>query len=104
MSSTRVNAEAHPSEVLRLSGFGVDFHTPAGTVRAAAGIDLAVARGECLGVVGESGAGKSQVFLGRHGALGRERHARTAAPASPAKSSCRSRQRSSIACAALRSA
>ena len=68
-SSTRVNAEAHPSEVLRLKGFGVHFRTPAGTVRAAAGIDLAVARGECLGVVGESGAGKSQVFLGVMGLL-----------------------------------
>ncbi len=68
-SSTRVNAEAHPSEVLRLKGFGVHFRTPAGTVRAAAGIDLAVARGECLGVVGESGAGKSQVFLAVMGLL-----------------------------------
>ncbi len=69
MSSTHVNAEAHPSEVLRLTGFGVDFRTPAGTVRAAAAVDLAVARGECLGVVGESGAGKSQVFLGVMGLL-----------------------------------
>ncbi len=69
MSSTRVNAEAHAGEVLRLAGFGVDFHTPAGTVHAASGIELAVARGECLGVVGESGAGKSQVFLALMGLL-----------------------------------
>jgi oligopeptide/dipeptide ABC transporter ATP-binding protein len=69
MSSTHVNAEAPKGEVLRLRGFGVDFHTPAGTVRAATAIDLSVARGECLGVVGESGAGKSQVFLAVMGLL-----------------------------------
>ncbi|HTD31287.1 MAG TPA: ATP-binding cassette domain-containing protein, partial [Steroidobacteraceae bacterium] len=64
-----MNAEPQTEEVLRLSGFGVDFHTPAGTVRAASGIELTVARGECLGVVGESGAGKSVVFLALMGLL-----------------------------------
>ncbi|HEY7964753.1 MAG TPA: ABC transporter ATP-binding protein [Steroidobacteraceae bacterium] len=55
--------------VLALSGLSVSFATPAGAVTAAAGVALSVARGECLGVVGESGAGKSQVFLAIVGLL-----------------------------------
>ena len=55
--------------VLRLTGLGVDFRTPGGTVRAVEELDLAVGAGECLGVVGESGAGKSQAFLAVMGLL-----------------------------------
>ncbi len=55
--------------VLRLSGLGVEFRTPAGPVRAVEGLDLTVAAAECLGVVGESGAGKSQAFLAVMGLL-----------------------------------
>ena len=54
----------------RSSGLGVDFRTPAGAVRAVAGARPGASRaGECLGVVGESGAGKSQVFLAVMGLL-----------------------------------
>jgi peptide/nickel transport system ATP-binding protein len=55
--------------VLRLEGMAVTFTTPAGEVAAVRDVSLHVARGECLGVVGESGAGKSQVFLAAMGLL-----------------------------------
>jgi oligopeptide/dipeptide ABC transporter ATP-binding protein len=35
------------------------------------GVSLHIERGECLGIVGESGAGKSQLFLAAMGLLGR---------------------------------
>ena len=55
--------------VLRLSAVTVAFDTPRGAVTAVHDVTLAVHRGECLGVVGESGAGKSQVFLAVMGLL-----------------------------------
>jgi oligopeptide/dipeptide ABC transporter ATP-binding protein len=55
--------------VLRLCGLSVSFATPAGVVSAAQDVNLHVARGECLGVVGESGAGKSVSFLALLGLL-----------------------------------
>ncbi len=55
--------------VLELERLAVTFTTAAGEVRAAEDVTLAVAPGECLGVVGESGAGKSQIFLAVLGLL-----------------------------------
>jgi peptide/nickel transport system ATP-binding protein len=55
--------------VLELERLAVTFTTVAGQVSAAEDVTLAVARGECLGVVGESGAGKSQIFLAVLGLL-----------------------------------
>ena len=69
MRSIPVSPEPADHAVLRLAGLGVDFRTHAGTVRAVAGLNLSVAPGECLGVVGESGAGKSQAFLAVMGLL-----------------------------------
>jgi ABC-type dipeptide/oligopeptide/nickel transport system ATPase component len=66
-ASAEPMAAAHP--VLSLSGLTVTFETPAGRIAAAQDVALSVARGECLGVVGESGAGKSQVFLAVMGLL-----------------------------------
>jgi len=45
--------------LLRVRGLSMSFATRRGTVRAVDNIDLDVARGETLGVVGESGCGKS---------------------------------------------
>jgi peptide/nickel transport system ATP-binding protein len=61
----------HSSEtpVLRLEDLSVDFDTSHGRVAAVRGIALSVKPGECLGVVGESGAGKSQAFLAAMGLL-----------------------------------
>ncbi|HUL19338.1 MAG TPA: ATP-binding cassette domain-containing protein, partial [Steroidobacteraceae bacterium] len=64
-----MSAESAPEAVLRLSGLGVEFRSPRGAVRAVEDLSLAVATGECLGVVGESGAGKSQAFLAVMGLL-----------------------------------
>ena len=55
--------------VLRLEELSVDFATARGEITAVRGISLSVKAGECLGVVGESGAGKSQAFLGALGLL-----------------------------------
>ena len=49
--------------LLEARGLARDFRVAAGTLRAVRGVDLAVARGESLGLVGESGCGKST--LGR---------------------------------------
>lgn len=45
--------------LLRIENLKVEFNTRHGTQRALDGVDLSVSRGEILGVVGESGAGKS---------------------------------------------
>ena len=64
-------ARVHTSDapVLRLDNLSVDFDTSRGRVAAVRGISLSVKPGECLGVVGESGAGKSQAFLAAMGLL-----------------------------------
>ncbi len=65
----RVGTEGAAGDLLRLEGFGVRFAGAGGEVAAAADVDLGVAAGECVGIVGESGAGKSQLFLGALGLL-----------------------------------
>ena len=48
--------------LLDISDLSVTFNTPNGAVRAVRGLSLEVRRGEILGVVGESGCGKSVTF------------------------------------------
>ncbi len=51
---------AAPSDViLRIEGLHTHFHTESGVVRALEGVDLTLGRGQVLGIVGESGCGKS---------------------------------------------
>lgn len=50
------------SPILELSDLRVTFQTPTGPVYAVRGVDLSLERGEILGVVGESGCGKSASF------------------------------------------
>jgi peptide/nickel transport system ATP-binding protein len=71
MPSTPATAEDLPPvrALFELERLTVSFATPSGSVAAAREVTLAVAPGECLGVVGESGAGKSQVFLAALGLL-----------------------------------
>lgn len=47
------------SLLLEVRGFGLEFRTRSGTVRALEGIALAIRKGEIVGLVGESGSGKS---------------------------------------------
>jgi oligopeptide/dipeptide ABC transporter ATP-binding protein len=64
MPSTRATTDsAAAPEVLTVRGLSVEFATRHQRVRAVEDVSLSIARGECLGVVGESGAGKSQLFL-----------------------------------------
>ncbi|HKF96889.1 MAG TPA: ABC transporter ATP-binding protein [Steroidobacteraceae bacterium] len=58
-----------PEALLSLRELCVRFETPRGPVAAVQGVTLSVGRAECLGVVGESGAGKSQLFLAVMGLL-----------------------------------
>jgi peptide/nickel transport system ATP-binding protein len=54
---------------LRLENLTVTFASAEGDVLAVRDLSLTIAPGECLGVVGESGAGKSQAFLAALGLL-----------------------------------
>jgi len=67
MRSTPVTAES--TLVLEVCDLSVTFGTPSGEVQAVSGFSLDVQAGECIGVVGESGAGKSQAFLAMMGLL-----------------------------------
>lgn len=49
----------HPEELLRVENLKTYFFTDDGVVRAVDGVSLRVKRGETLGLVGESGCGKS---------------------------------------------
>jgi len=49
--------------LLTVSNLHVHFDTPAGTVRANNGVSLEVFPGESLGIMGESGCGKTVLFL-----------------------------------------
>src|ERR687895_580251 len=49
--------------LLEVRGLATSFHTTDGVVRAVTGVDFHVNRGEVLGLVGESGCGKSVTSL-----------------------------------------
>jgi peptide/nickel transport system ATP-binding protein len=54
---------ARPSPLLEVTGLRTTFATRAGMVNAVTGVDFHVERGEVLGIVGESGCGKSVTSL-----------------------------------------
>jgi peptide/nickel transport system ATP-binding protein len=56
-------------DVLKISDLKVTFHTYAGDVKALNGVDLSVKKSELLGLVGESGCGKSVTSLSIVGLL-----------------------------------
>jgi oligopeptide transport system ATP-binding protein len=55
--------------LLDIRALDVRFSTPDGEVAAVRALDFHVAAGECIGVIGESGSGKSQIFLAALGLL-----------------------------------
>jgi oligopeptide/dipeptide ABC transporter ATP-binding protein len=69
MRSIPPDTDATAGPLLQISDLSVTFMTPRGAVPAVRGVSLTVRRGECVGVVGESGAGKSQLFLATLGLL-----------------------------------
>ncbi len=69
MHSILATVKGEGGDVLRLEDLNVTFSTPDGEVAAVRDFSLSIARGECVGVVGESGAGKSQAFLAAMGLL-----------------------------------
>jgi peptide/nickel transport system ATP-binding protein len=75
--STPASAAGGPGEtpILEFRDVSISYFTRAGETKAARNVDLAIARGESLGLVGESGCGKSTIayaamrYLGRAGRL-----------------------------------
>jgi oligopeptide/dipeptide ABC transporter ATP-binding protein len=64
MSSTNGRARDAKSDLmLEIKGLKTQFYTEDGVVKAVDGVDLYVKRGETLGIVGESGCGKSVTSL-----------------------------------------
>jgi peptide/nickel transport system ATP-binding protein len=60
---------ADDTPLLEIENLGVTFYTPRGTVRAVRNASLTVRRGEVVGIVGESGCGKSTVAFAALGYL-----------------------------------
>ena len=52
-----------PDNVLEIQGLEVCYHTMDGVVHAVNGVDLAIPRGKTIGLVGETGAGKTTTAL-----------------------------------------
>ena len=69
--------------VLEVRGLSVTFTTESGTVSAVDNVDLTLAQGEIVGIVGESGCGKSVTAMSLAGLLPRQR------PRLPARSGCK---------------
>jgi peptide/nickel transport system permease protein len=68
MAATLVDRKAPPPDsgsdgLLRIEDLRTDFRLGKRTARAVGGVTLAIRRGECLGLIGESGSGKSVTAL-----------------------------------------
>ena len=68
MAATRVRRQAPAPEpslegILTVEGLETEFHVGPRKLRAVGGVSLSVKPGECLGIIGESGSGKSVTAL-----------------------------------------
>ncbi len=70
-SARRARHERGDRPLLEVKGLRTSFYTRDGAVRAVDGIDFHVDRGEIMGLVGESGCGKSVTSLSIMGLVGR---------------------------------
>ncbi|HET7472275.1 MAG TPA: ABC transporter ATP-binding protein [Candidatus Limnocylindrales bacterium] len=70
-SARKPRKERGERPLLEVRGLRTSFHTRDGVVRAVDGIDFHVDRGEIMGLVGESGCGKSVTSLSIMGLVGR---------------------------------
>jgi oligopeptide/dipeptide ABC transporter ATP-binding protein len=70
-SARRARPEPTSAPLLDVRGLRTSFHTRDGVVRAVDGIDFHVGRGEIMGLVGESGCGKSVTSLSIMGLVAR---------------------------------
>jgi oligopeptide/dipeptide ABC transporter ATP-binding protein len=59
----KTHVEKIKDNILEVKGLKTQFFTESGVVRAVDGVDIVVKRGEVLGIVGESGCGKSVTSL-----------------------------------------
>jgi ABC-type microcin C transport system duplicated ATPase subunit YejF len=64
-----MNSAATLTATLRLESLRVSYAHAGGAIDAVRDVSLAVRAGECLGIVGESGAGKTQAFMAAMGLL-----------------------------------
>ncbi len=67
---TGVADDGNDQHILEVKGLRTSFYTRAGVIRAVTGIDFHVNKGEVLGLVGESGCGKSVTSLSILGLVG----------------------------------
>ncbi len=79
-ATAEVRDSSRMAIVLEIEDLTTRFATPDGEVAAVSEVSFAVGDGESLGVVGECGSGKTQLFLSVMGLLARN----GAAPAVPA--------------------
>src|ERR671932_384805 len=61
--SERTNGKTGGDAMLRVHGLKTNFFTADGVVRAVDGVDFTISRGQTMGLVGESGCGKSVTSL-----------------------------------------
>ena len=49
--------------ILNVNDLSVNFDTSQGLIKAVDNISFSIKKGECLGIAGETGSGKTQTFL-----------------------------------------